>query len=110
MVNAAYQVGLRNIQFVITTVDENALRIEERPHGTIAEHGRPLQSFLEVLWHLPENTGRRPDLASARLMPLTISEILALSPARDRMQQFTFVIIPVLASKRLSDTRLGSQV
>ena len=40
MVNAANQVGLRNIQFVIAAVDEDALGIEQRAHGAIAEHGR----------------------------------------------------------------------
>src|ERR1035438_322032 len=39
MVNPANQVGLGKVQFVVRSVDEDALGVEQRSHGTIAEHG-----------------------------------------------------------------------
>ena len=44
MVNPANQVRLRNIQFVIAAVYEDALRIKQRAHGTIAEYRCNLQA------------------------------------------------------------------
>ncbi len=38
VVNAANQVGLRKVQFVVRTVDKNALGIKQRAHGAVAQH------------------------------------------------------------------------
>jgi hypothetical protein len=56
VVHGADQLRLRQVQLVIAAVDENALGIEKRPHGSVTEHGRLLQTFNKVLWHLLENT------------------------------------------------------
>ena len=39
LVNGEDQVGVRQVQLVITAVDENTARIEDRAHGAISEHG-----------------------------------------------------------------------
>ena len=35
VVNAADKVGLREVQFVIATIDENALGIQQGTHGAV---------------------------------------------------------------------------
>ena len=58
VVNSANQVGLREIQFVVRAVDENALGVEQRPHGAIAQHGGLLDPGEKVSCHMfSENTG-----------------------------------------------------
>ena len=56
MVDGADQLGLRQVEFVIAAVDEDALGVKKRAHGSVAEHGRLLQAFDKVLRHLIENT------------------------------------------------------
>src|ERR1700682_2481460 len=66
VVDAADQLRLRQVQLVIAAVDEDPLGIEKRSHSSIAEHGRKLQTFNEVLGHLLENTRRWKIIESVR--------------------------------------------
>src|ERR1039458_1862506 len=65
VVDGADQLRLRQVQFVIAAVNEDAFGIEKRPHGSVAEHGRMLQTFNKVLCHLLEDTRRSEVSASA---------------------------------------------
>lgn len=56
MVQTTNEVGLRNIQLVVATVDENAFAIQKRACGPIAKHGSGLQAFGEITRHTIENT------------------------------------------------------
>jgi len=38
--DGADEIGLRKVQLVITTVDENTLFVQQRAHGPITEHWR----------------------------------------------------------------------
>jgi len=67
--HCADQFRLRQVELVIAAVDEDALGIEKRPHGSIAEHRRLLQAFNKVLRHLFENTRSREVLASGSAQP-----------------------------------------
>ena len=64
VVDVADQLRLRQVQLVIAAVDEDALGIEQRPHGSIAEHRRLLQTFQKILRHLLEDTRSRRVSAS----------------------------------------------
>ena len=39
LVNGEDQVRVREVQFVVTTIDEDTASIEDRTHGSIGEHG-----------------------------------------------------------------------
>src|SRR6266481_2927045 len=60
--NVPYQIRLRQIQFVITTVDEDAFGVEKRSHGAVAQDGRSLQTCYQIPGHILENTGGKLDL------------------------------------------------
>ncbi len=44
VMDVADEVGLREVQLVVTTVDKDAFRIQKRAHGAIAKHRATLQS------------------------------------------------------------------
>jgi hypothetical protein len=56
MVHGVDQLRLRDVQLVIAAVDEDPLGVKKRAHGSIAEHGRLLQAFDEVLGHSLKDT------------------------------------------------------
>src|ERR1700733_8973060 len=51
VVNSANQVGLGKIQFVIGTIDENALGVEQGSHGAITQHRGLLEPRKKVRRH-----------------------------------------------------------
>lgn len=58
MVNAANQVGLGKVQFVVTAVNKHAVRVEQRSHGSVAQSGELLDPGKKVRRHiLSQNTG-----------------------------------------------------
>jgi prevent-host-death family protein len=69
MMNAANQLWLRQVQLVIAAVDEDALGVEERSHGSVTEHGRLFQAVKKVLRHCLEDT-RRQGIAPTTLSGL----------------------------------------
>ena len=92
VVYGANQLGLRNVELVITAVDENAFGVEQCSHGSVAKHGATQQAFPKVLTHLHENTGRWRLVASwFTPCPVASGRVLA-SPGYGR--HFRFVIIP----------------
>src|SRR5579863_10400132 len=42
VVNGPNEIGLREIQFIVRTVDENAFRVEQGPHRPVAQYGKLL--------------------------------------------------------------------
>src|ERR1700690_3766162 len=56
MVDGADQFGLRDVQFVVTAVDEYPFGIKKRPHRAVAQYGRGFQSFNKILRHSLQNT------------------------------------------------------
>ena len=51
VVDAANQLGLRQIQFIVGAVDKDAFGVEQGPHGTIAENRGLLDSGEKVSRH-----------------------------------------------------------
>jgi hypothetical protein len=51
VMNGANQIGLREIQFVVAAVDEDALGVKQRSHRAIAENGRLLDPCKKVVCH-----------------------------------------------------------
>jgi hypothetical protein len=58
VMDAANQIGLGEIQFVVATVDEDALGIEKGSHRAVAQDGGLLNAGKKVRCHiLAQNTG-----------------------------------------------------
>src|SRR5579863_2389129 len=51
VVDGANQFGLGEIQFVVAAIDKNALRVKQRAHGAVAEHGRLFDSGTKISGH-----------------------------------------------------------
>jgi hypothetical protein len=47
-VNAQNHFGLREVEFVVTAIDEDAAGVEKRTHGSVAKDWTLLQPFQEV--------------------------------------------------------------
>ncbi len=52
VVNPTNQVGLREIQFVVRSVDEDAFGVEQRPHGAVAQYRGLLDPGKKVSRHI----------------------------------------------------------
>ena len=62
VVNGANQFRLRQVQFVITTVDKDPFRVQQGAHCAVTQDGRLLQSGQKITRHISENTGAKRDL------------------------------------------------
>ena len=51
LVNAAYQLRLREIQFVVASVDEDAASVQAGAHGPVAEHTTRPEDLPEPIRH-----------------------------------------------------------
>src|SRR4051794_36810347 len=60
-VDGADGLGLRQIEFVVAAIDKDALLVQQRSHGSVAEHRRTAQAIKESGRHLqivPAVSGR----------------------------------------------------
>ena len=59
------QFRLRQVEFVVASVNKNAFGVQKRPDRAVAQDGCFLQLLEEVSGHLNENTGSFADLHAA---------------------------------------------
>src|SRR5208337_3452205 len=52
VVDAADEIGLREIQLIVAAIDEDAVGIEQRPHRAVAKSGGLPDSCKKVTWHI----------------------------------------------------------
>src|SRR5260370_30357831 len=52
VMDGANEVGLRQVQLIVRTVDEDSLVVEQRPHRTVAQDSGLLDSGEQVIRHM----------------------------------------------------------
>src|SRR5579885_366750 len=57
VMNAADQVRLREVQFVIRAVDENSFLVQQCAHGAVTQHWGLFYAGKKIARHVVENTG-----------------------------------------------------